>query len=100
MRVFVLVLATVVTLLMASTASAALPIEYKEIPPDNTNPTIKSCVAYGAYGQTCRRCDANFNTDGSVRNFTCVQMRRSNEFCTCGDMSHNGCYPKGECAYV
>ncbi len=101
MRIFMLVFATVVTLLMASTASAALPIEYIDYPPDttSTDPTVKSCVAYSAYGQKCRECRVNWNPDGSVAGYTCVSVAASNMFCTCGDVSRGGCYPKGQCAY-
>ena len=89
----------VVTLFIASTASAALPISYKEIPQDQTQPTVTACNAYSWYGQKCRDCRANFNTDGSVNSWVCVQVEQSNFFCTCGDMSKGGCAPKGQCTY-
>lgn len=89
----------VVTLFVASTASAALPIEYKDYPVDQTQPSITACTAYSWMMQKCRECRANFRTDGSVSSWTCVQMTESNTFCTCGDMSKGGCYPKGQCTY-
>lgn len=101
MRAFVLVFATVVTLLIASTASALSAIQYKEFPTDSGNdPTVKSCIAFSAYGQKCRRCSPVFNTDGSVARWTCVGVTNSQNFCTCGDMSTGGCSPRGLCAYV
>jgi hypothetical protein len=98
MRTLVLVFATVVTLLIASTASAALPISYIDYPTDNTDPTVKTCIAYSAYGQRCRDCRVNWNPDGSASSFTCVGVT-VNKYCTCGDTSRGGCYPKGQCLY-
>jgi hypothetical protein len=101
MRAFVWVVATIVTLFIASTASAVLPaVQYKEYPTDSTDPTVRSCVAYGAYGQRCKRCSPTFNEDGTVAKWTCVNVQNSNNFCTCGDMSRGGCSPKGLCTYV
>ena len=100
MRTFVLLLATVVTLLVASTASAAIPISYIEYPTDNTDPTVTSCVAFAAWGQKCKQCSPSFRPDGSVEKWTCVNVANSENFCTCGDMSRGGCRPKGLCKYV
>lgn len=102
MRTLALLFATVVTLLIASAASAALPIQYVDFPPDSvgSDPTVKSCVAFGAYGQKCKRCHPSFREDGSVEKWTCVNEMNSFNFCTCGDMSRGGCYPKGLCQYV
>lgn len=100
MRTLLFMVATVVMLLTTTTASAALPIEYLELPPDTTMPTVSTCKAYDAYGQRCRMCWATFRTDGSVEKWTCVQVKNSQNFCTCGDMSRGGCYPKGLCQYV
>src|SRR5688572_12158591 len=100
MRALSLVFATVVTLLIASTVSAALPISYIDYPVDNTNPTVRSCIAFSAYGQKCRRCDPNYSSvTGAVTGFTCVPVTDSNNFCTCGDTSGGRCTPKGLCEY-
>ena len=100
MRASVWFLAAVVTFIIASTASAALPISYIEYPTDNTDPTVKSCVAYSAYGQKCRQCHPTFRPDGTVEKWTCVSVENSQNFCTCGDMSRGGCSPKGICKYL
>lgn len=99
MRALVLIFSTVVTLLIASAASASLPISYIDYPTDSTDPMVKSCVAYSAYGQKCRQCSPAFNPDGTVAKWTCVSVTNSQNFCTCGDMSRGGCYPKGLCQY-
>lgn len=99
MKALVFVFATVVTLLIASSASALVLVEYKDYPTDNTDPTVKSCVAYSAYGQKCKMCSPSFRTDGSIEKWTCVNVSNSQNFCTCGDMSRGGCSPKGTCKY-
>lgn len=87
-------------LLVASAASAApVQIQYKDYPTDNTDPTVKTCIAYSDYGQKCKRCDPNFAPTGAVIGWTCVQVANSQNFCTCGDMSRGGCSPKGLCTY-
>lgn len=97
MRTLVLVFATVVTLLIASSASARVLVEYKDYPTDNTNPTVRTCEAYSWMGQKCRECRTIFDTNGNPTGFTCVQMT-SDAFCTCGD-SGKPCAPKGLCKY-
>ena len=89
------ILVTLVILLTAVSASAAVGISYKDYPTaDGNDPTVKTCVAYSAYRQKCRECRVNsWNPDGTAASLTCVGVT-TNMFCVC-----DGCRPKGLCTY-
>lgn len=75
---------------------AAVPPDYKELPIDQTNPTINTCTAYRSLGQKCRSCVTNIRVDGS-RYGTCTSSSYSDRCaCTGGTPS---CTTQGECTY-
>jgi hypothetical protein len=100
MRAAFIVMLVASLLLTATPASATLvQVQYKDYPADAGDPTVKTCVAYSHLGQKCRMCSPTFRPDGTVAGWTCVSVMDSQNFCSCGDMSTGGCYPKGLCTY-
>ena len=100
MKRLILVLAAVSALFVAPTASAAMPIEYKTIPPDPSQPSPTLCVAYSNAGQSCRRCYQNLKPDGSVLSNVCKAVTAAS-FCGCRyeNNGFTGCTSEGECLY-
>jgi len=81
----------------APTAEAAMQIEYKEPPPDNTQPLVTLCIAYSANGQSCRKCHENLYPSGASMSWVCKPVY-ANASCSC-KFENGGCTSQGECFY-
>lgn len=86
----------VFALSFASSLFAALPVEYKELPIENSNPTIKTCTAYRSLGQRCKSCIGSTRVDGTPEG-RCTTSGYSDR-CTC-DSGMPSCRMQGECTY-
>lgn len=97
---FLFIVATAFVLFAATEVHAAMPVEYKDYPVDNTGPTPVICGAYAAAGQKCNQCHENVYASGATAYWLCVPVRY-NGSCRCRiGTESKSCSGEGECWYI
>lgn len=94
---FALIVVVALTIAPALFADPVRPgVQYKELPPFDTTPTVTACIAFSHLAQQCKECTGSWDVNG-VRTATC-RNRQYHSGCTC--VSHGSyCDWRGECMY-